>query len=173
MFQPGFNQEIKFAQHGKKVGEIQCRGENTSQMVAERSVNCSLVSLPRAKEKLSLPLCGPLEGLALMYILKEQGSLVAYDEEMLSKFESGLRAECPAKCHFHYYQPVVVSPARTNSIGPHLTTYKGVKEDTRLNSRLSTSDGKRNDVAILEIRQGKIAPLNSYLRSLSIYLDHS
>ena len=133
-------------------------------MVAERSVNCSLVSLPRAKGKLSLPLCGPLEGLALMYILKEQGSLVAYDEEMLSKFQSGLRAECPAKCHFHYYQPVVVSSARTNSISPHLTTYKGVKEDTRLNSRLSTSDGKRNDVAILEIRQGKIAPFNSNLR---------
>ena len=61
-------------------------------MVAERSVNCSLASLPRTEEKLALPLCGPLEGLALMYILKEQGALVAYDQEMLSKV-SRARAE--------------------------------------------------------------------------------
>lgn len=144
-----------------------CRS-NVIQMVAERSVNCSLASLPRTKANLALPLCGPLEGLALMYILKEQGALVAYDQEMLSKFESGVRAECPAQCHFHYYQPVVVSSTpTTNSINPHLITSKGAKGgsgddrsngrlsgDTRLNSRLSNSvaTGNGNDIAILEIR---------------------
>ncbi len=60
-----------------------CRS-NVIQMVAEKSVNCSLVSLPRSRRS-RLPLCGPLESLALMYILREQGALVAYDPEMMSK----------------------------------------------------------------------------------------
>ena len=154
-------------------------------MVAERSVNCSLVSLPRTKEKQTLPLCGPLEGLALMYILKEQGALVAYDQQMLSKvshtdiekflnsvqcfksfqFESGVRAKCPAQCHFHYYQPVIVSTAPKNSINPHPIPSKGSSghsngresRDSRLNSRLSNTfvTGNGNEVAILEIREGR------------------
>ena len=39
------------------------------QMIAEKSVNCSLMSLPPTPGA-DLPTCGPLEGLALMYILK-------------------------------------------------------------------------------------------------------
>ena len=39
------------------------------QMIAEKSVNCSLMSLPPSPGS-DLPTCGPLEGLALMYILK-------------------------------------------------------------------------------------------------------
>ena len=62
-----------------------------SKMVAERSLNCSLVSLPRTEVNLQMPLCGPLEGLALMYILKEQGALVAYNQEMLSKVSPELK----------------------------------------------------------------------------------
>ena len=69
-------------------------------MVAERSVNCSLASLPRTKANLALPLCGPLEGLALMYILKEQGALVAYDQEMLSKVSHNDIETFPGtRCH--------------------------------------------------------------------------
>lgn len=76
------------------------REVNPPQMVAERSVNCSLVSLPRTKANRGLPLCGPLEGLALMYILKEQGALVAYDQEMLSKVSRGDIETFPgAHCH--------------------------------------------------------------------------
>ena len=41
------------------------------QKIAEKSVNCSLISLPVTNNE--LPFCGPLEGLALMYILREQG----------------------------------------------------------------------------------------------------
>ena len=44
------------------------------QMIAEKSVNCSLISLPRIVLDRKLPLCGPLEGLALMYVLREQVS---------------------------------------------------------------------------------------------------
>ncbi len=43
-------------------------------MIAEKSLNCSLISLPQINT--NLPTCGPLEGLALMYILREQGALV-------------------------------------------------------------------------------------------------
>ena len=38
-------------------------------MIAEKSVNCPLMSLPPSPGS-DLPTCGPLEGLALMYILK-------------------------------------------------------------------------------------------------------
>ena len=45
-----------------------CRN-TVMQMIAEKSVNCSLMSLPPSPGS-DLPTCGPLEGLALMYILK-------------------------------------------------------------------------------------------------------
>ena len=46
------------------------------QMIAEKSVNCSMISLPRIVTDRKLPFCGPLEGLALMYVLREQVSKV-------------------------------------------------------------------------------------------------
>jgi hypothetical protein len=49
-----------------------CRN-TVMQMIAEKSVNCSLLSLPPSPGT-DLPFCGPLEGLALMYILREQVS---------------------------------------------------------------------------------------------------
>ena len=45
------------------------------QMIAEKSVNCSLMSLPPSPGS-DLPTCGPLEGLALMYILKVSDNIV-------------------------------------------------------------------------------------------------
>ena len=45
-------------------------------MIAEKSVNCSMISLPRIVTDRKLPFCGPLEGLALMYVLREQVSKV-------------------------------------------------------------------------------------------------
>ena len=53
-----------------------CRN-TVMQMIAEKSVNCSLMSLPPSPGS-DLPTCGPLEGLALMYILKV-GSRAAMD----------------------------------------------------------------------------------------------
>ncbi len=44
-------------------------------MIAEKSVNCSLLSLP-STPGVELPTCGPMESLALMYILREQGDMV-------------------------------------------------------------------------------------------------
>ena len=89
--------------------QASCRS-SVIQMIAERSVNCSLISLPKIEK--SLPYCGPLEGLALMYILREQGSLVTFNPEMLNKFEAGIARKCPVACYYQYFQPVpaTISP---------------------------------------------------------------
>ena len=50
-----------------------CRN-SVIQMISEKSLNCSMISLPPVTP--NLPACGPMEGLALMYILREQGALV-------------------------------------------------------------------------------------------------
>ena len=55
------------------------------QMIAEKSVNCSLISLPRKDFAKKLPNCGPLEGLALMYVLREQGALLTLNASMLHR----------------------------------------------------------------------------------------
>ena len=64
-----------------------CRA-SVVQLIAEKSVNCSLMSLPRVSR--TGPTCGPLEGLALMYVLREQGYLVTVNSTLLRKFESTL-----------------------------------------------------------------------------------
>jgi hypothetical protein len=50
-------------------------------MIAEKSVNCSLLSLPTTPG-VELPTCGPMESLALMYILREQGDMVTQEEHL-------------------------------------------------------------------------------------------
>jgi hypothetical protein len=79
------------------------------QLIAEKSVNCSLVSLP--KEDKSLPFCGPLEGLALMYILREQGALVTINSTILHRFETTLTDHCPQECSSQYFEPEVTADA--------------------------------------------------------------
>ena len=64
-----------------------CRA-SVIQLIAEKSVNCSLMSLPRVSR--TGPTCGPLEALALMYVLREQGYLVTVNSTLLRKFESTL-----------------------------------------------------------------------------------
>ena len=62
-------------------------------MIAEKSVNCSMISLPRIVTDRKLPFCGPLEGLALMYVLREQVSKVTL---LFSKveFKTSFIAQC-------------------------------------------------------------------------------
>ena len=78
------------------------------QMIAEKSVNCSLMSLPPTPGA-DLPTCGPLEGLALMYILKEQGDLVVQNPAIRTKFEKNLMEKCPYECELKYWRSEVIS----------------------------------------------------------------
>ena len=80
-------------------------------MIAEKSVNCSLISLEpsREAENLKLPYCGPLEGLALMYVLREQGALVTANSSVLQRFESTLTNHCPEECEQQYFEPIINS----------------------------------------------------------------
>ena len=97
-------------------------------MIAEKSVNCSLMSLPPSPGS-DLPTCGPLEGLALMYILKvnavyivfafrlkqnriffkEQGDLVVQNPSIRNKFERNLMEKCPYECEQKYWRSEVIS----------------------------------------------------------------
>ena len=107
------------------------------QMIAERSVNCSLISLPKLDK--SLPFCGPLEGLALMYILREQGALVALQPELRRRFEAGLGAKCPVECYYQFFEPVIrPSPRRKGPLtfnGGQGLSADGSKELARLEIR--------------------------------------
>ena len=58
----------------KTMSRSGCRN-TVMQMIAEKSVNCSLMSLPPSPGS-DLPTCGPLEGLALMYILKVSENII-------------------------------------------------------------------------------------------------
>ena len=78
------------------------------QMIAEKSVNCSMMSLPPTPGT-DLPTCGPLEGLALMYILKEQGDLVVQNPDIRNKFERNLQEKCPYECELKYWKADVIS----------------------------------------------------------------
>jgi len=71
---------------------VDCRSEAV-QAIAEKSVNCSLLALP--PQSIENVACGPLESLALAYILREQGSLVSIDPAMLNTFEDRLSDVCP------------------------------------------------------------------------------
>jgi hypothetical protein len=55
-------------------------------MISEKSLNCSMISLPAITQ--NLPACGPMEGLALMYILKEQGALVTSNSTVSNRLDS-------------------------------------------------------------------------------------
>ena len=79
------------------------------QLIAEKSLNCSLISLPQENKK--LPICGPLEGLALMYILREQGALVTINQTMLHKFVSTITKHCPEECESQFFEPEVTADA--------------------------------------------------------------
>ena len=59
----------------------------------------------------NLPICGPLEGLALMYILREQGVLVTINSTILHKFESTITKHCPEECESQYFEPEVTADA--------------------------------------------------------------
>ena len=84
-----------------------CRN-TVMQMIAEKSVNCSLMSLPPTPGT-DLPTCGPLEGLALMYILKEQGDLVVQNPDIRNKFEKNLQEKCPYECELKFWKADVIS----------------------------------------------------------------
>ena len=93
----------------KKVSYTRAGCRNTvMQMIAEKSVNCSLLSLP-ASPGADLPFCGPLEGLALMYILREQGDLVHQNPKIRSRFEANLKEKCPMECERKYWEADVIS----------------------------------------------------------------
>ena len=79
------------------------------------------------------------------------------------QFEAGVRAKCPSPCHFHHYQPDIVTSA--TSYNHHLVSSAKVKGgtsgvsqsnvDTLLKSRMSNvfaSVVHADDVATLEIR---------------------
>ena len=84
-----------------------CRN-TVMQMIAEKSVNCSLMSLPSTPGT-DFPTCGPLEGLALMYILREQGDLVSQNPAIRSRFEKNLREKCPFECERKFWRSEVIS----------------------------------------------------------------
>ena len=88
-----------------------CRA-SVIQLISEKSVNCSLISLPKVNR--TLPTCGPLEGLALMYILREQGSLVTLNSTLLERFETTLDKHCPAECYQQYFEPMIGSDIATD-----------------------------------------------------------
>ena len=88
-----------------------CRA-SVIQLISEKSVNCSLISLPKVNR--TLPTCGPLEGLALMYILREQGSLVTLNATLLERFETTLQKHCPDECYLQYFEPKVRSDIATD-----------------------------------------------------------
>ena len=90
-----------------------CRA-SVIQLISEKSVNCSLISLPKVNK--TLPTCGPLEGLALMYILREQGSLVTLNTTLLERFETTLAKHCPTECYMQYFESVVRSDIATDPL---------------------------------------------------------
>ncbi len=60
------------------------------------------MTLPRSNR---LPICGPLEGLALTYILREQSTLLSGDPRLRSTFETRLSDSCPGKsCYEEFFE---------------------------------------------------------------------
>ena len=82
-----------------------------------------------------LPFCGPLEGLALTYVLREQGAFVTVNSTMLHRFESTLTHHCPQECEEQFFEPVILSDAAI---------------DTRLAQLFGAP--RSQDIAVLEIR---------------------
>ena len=98
----------KKSQKNSKYNYAACQS-SVVQLIAEKSLNCSLISLPQENKK--LPICGPLEGLALMYILREQGALVTINQTMLHKFVSTITKHCPEECESQFFEPEVTADA--------------------------------------------------------------
>ena len=106
-----FNKTEVFMRSNSVYSHKGCRA-SVIQLISEKSVNCSLISLPKVNK--TLPTCGPLEGLALMYILREQGSLVTLNTTLLERFESILGEHCPTECYLQYFEAIVRSDIATN-----------------------------------------------------------
>ncbi len=78
------------------------------QAIAEKSVNCSLLTLPRSRSS-RLPICGPLEGLALTYILREQSTLLSGDARLRDTFQDRLSDACPnRRCYEEVFEHRIV-----------------------------------------------------------------
>jgi len=106
-----FNKTGVFMASNSLYSHKGCRA-SVIQLISEKSVNCSLISLPKVNR--TLPTCGPLEGLALMYILREQGSLVTLNSTLLERFETTLGKHCPEECYLQYFEPIVRSDIATD-----------------------------------------------------------
>ena len=106
-----FNKTEVFMPSSSLYSHKGCRA-SVIQLISEKSVNCSLISLPKVNQ--TLPTCGPLEGLALMYILREQGALVTLNSTLLERFETTLGKHCPAECYLQYFEPIVRSDIATD-----------------------------------------------------------
>ena len=106
-----FNKTEVFMQSNSVYSHKGCRA-SVVQLISEKSVNCSLISLPKVNK--TLPTCGPLEGLALMYILREQGSLVTLNATLLERFETTLAKHCPTECYLQYFEAIVRSDIATD-----------------------------------------------------------
>ena len=106
-----FNKTGVFMASNSMYSHKGCRA-SVIQLISEKSVNCSLISLPKVNR--TLPTCGPLEGLALMYILREQGSLVTLNSTLLERFETTLEKHCPTECYLQYFEPIVRSDIATD-----------------------------------------------------------
>ena len=105
-----FNKTEVFMSSSSLYSHKGCRA-SVIQLISEKSVNCSLISLPKVNR--TLPTCGPLEGLALMYILREQGSLVTLNATLLERFETTLQKHCPDECYLQYFEPILRSDIAT------------------------------------------------------------
>ncbi|XP_023346442.1 uncharacterized protein LOC111715362 [Eurytemora carolleeae] len=91
-----------------------CRN-TVMQMIAEKSVNCSLLSLP-SSPGVDLPVCGPMESLALMYILREQGDMVTQNPNIRERFQKNLREKCPLECERKYWEVNTISAEVENKV---------------------------------------------------------
>ena len=62
-------------------------------------------------QKLELVTMLSFKGLALMYILREQGALVTVNSTILHKFESTITKHCPEECESQFFKPEVTADA--------------------------------------------------------------
>ena len=84
-------------------------------------------------------------GLALTYVLREQGALVTVNQTMLHRFESTLTGHCPEECEQQFFQPVITSDAEI---------------DSRMANLFSVY--RPQDIAILELRYSRQPFIHSY-----------
>ena len=167
----------------KKVSYTRAGCRNTvMQMIAEKSVNCSLLSLP-ASPGTDLPFCGPLEGLALMYILREQGDLVHQNPKIRSRFEANLKEKCPMECERKYWEADVISAEVEDKVGLDLQNVKALEFVPQVanlfgaaSKEISIVEFNHNNdkmVHTLQFESGLIVLINRLgSKSLPLRLDH-